>query len=62
MKLIGFVGLLITSSFIGCTYKEERKIAAGEVTETANTRESNTVKTSSARELESQFKGCKAHW
>lgn len=62
MKLIGFVGVLIVSSLIGCTFKEERKIAAEDVTGTTNTRESNTVKTSSARELESQFKGCKAHW
>lgn len=57
----GFV-FAIAVFTLSCSAKDkERKIAVEATTETTNTPKS-TVKTTSAVELEHQFKGCKAHW
>ena len=47
---------------LSCSSKDKERKIALETTETTNTQKSNTVKTTSALELDSQFKGCKAHW
>jgi len=48
---------------LSCSNQEkERKIAVQTTTKTTVNTQESTVKKTSALELESQFKGCKAHW
>lgn len=63
MNTRGFV-FAIALFTLSCSSKDsERKIALQTTTnEATNTEENSTSKKTSAIELESQFKGCKAHW